>query len=420
MRQTRPLLFGLSALLLLAARGHAQLLAPLDRPLGAVGGVVNGTVDPVLGAAADRTEALVGNVQRLANERISRLDRLVRSNRAALEFDDHGNPAVRGEVIGADISPAAIEAVRKAGFTLIADERIEGLDVQTVRLAVPDHMPLARALKAIRALAPGEWSANPLHFESGGTTSSATGAAISGSAGNARIGMIDGGVAQSPALAGPIEQKGFAREAPAGSAHGTAIASLIAGHGIIRGVMPGAPLLVADVYGRDPAGGNAFAIARALGWMAQRAVPVVTISLVGPANPLLAKVVAAARSRGMTIVAAVGNDGPAAPPAYPASYDGVVAVTGVDGRNRALIEAGRALHLDYAAPGADMLGAKPGGGASELRGTSFAAPLAAARLATLPGHSLGALDREAVDLGQPGPDKIYGRGLVCGDCRTRR
>jgi subtilisin family serine protease len=118
----------------------------------------------------------------------------------------------------------------------------------------------------------------------------------------------------------------------------------------------------------------------------------------------------------MAIVAAVGNDGPAAPPAYPASYPGVIAVTGVDGRNRALIEAGRALHLDYAAPGADMLGAKAGGGMAPLRGTSYAAPLVAARLA---GSSLAALDREAVDLGKRGPDKIYGRGLVCGDCRTK-
>ncbi|WP_373289620.1 hypothetical protein [Sphingopyxis bauzanensis] len=34
----------------------------------------------------------------------------------------------------------------------------------------------------------------------------------------------------------------------------------------------------------------------------------------------------------MLIVAAVGNDGPAAPPAYPACYRGVLAVTGVDAR----------------------------------------------------------------------------------------
>jgi minor extracellular protease Epr len=94
----------------------------------------------------------------------------------------------------------------------------------------------------------------------------------------------------------------------------------------------------------------------------------------------------------------------------------VIAVTGVDARNRVLIEAGRALHLDYAAPGADMLGAKVGGGTIPLRGTSYAAPLIAARLASL--SNLAALDREAVDLGKRGPDKVYGRGLICGNCRN--
>ncbi|WP_456261924.1 S8 family serine peptidase, partial [Campylobacter jejuni] len=91
----------------------------------------------------------------------------------------------------------------------------------------------------------------------------------------------------------------------------------------------------------------ALAIARALGWMATRDAPVVSISLVGPANPLLARAIAAAQARGIIVVAAVGNDGAAAPPAYPASLPGVVAVTGVDGHRHPLFEAGHALHLDY-------------------------------------------------------------------------
>src|SRR3546814_1615500 len=85
----------------------------------------------------------------------------------------------------------------------------------------------------------------------------------------------------------------------------------------------------------EPAGGNASAIARALGWLVQRGAAVTTISLVGPDNKLLATAVSRAQQRGMLIVAAVGNDGPAAPPAYPASYKGVFAVPGVDSRNRA-------------------------------------------------------------------------------------
>jgi subtilisin family serine protease len=133
---------------------------------------------------------------------------------------------------------------------------------------------------------------------------------------------------------------------------------------------------------------------------------------------LLARAVAAARGKGVVVVAAVGNDGPAAPPAYPASYPGVVAVTGVDGRNRALIEAGRALDLDYAAPGADITGADAKGRTVKLRGTSFAAPLAAARIAAaIGGNWQATIDGEAVDLGKKGPDNIYGRGLLCGKCR---
>lgn len=406
------------ATLLLAASAHGQVLQGLQQPLNTIGGAVSGIADPALAPVMDRAGAVMGNVKRLASERVSRLNRLVRSNRGMLEFDDHGDPAVRGEIIGVDIPPAAIEAARHAGFTVVNQDKIEGLEIATVTLTAPEGMPLAPALKRIRAVAPGDWAANQLHFESGAAPLSGSDGVANGAAPNARIGIIDGGVGRHATLAGPVEQRGFARGAPAASAHGTAIASLIAGQGAIRGVTPDAALLVGDVYGDDPAGGNALAIARAVGWLSGRGIRVVNISLVGPANPLLGKVIAAAQAKGIAIVAPVGNDGPAAPPAYPASYPGVIAVTGVDGLNHALIEAGRALHLDYAAPGADMLGAKAGGGTMRLRGTSYAAPLVAARLGAQPSPSTSALDREAIDLGEKGADKIYGRGLICGKCRN--
>jgi subtilisin family serine protease len=180
-------------------------------------------------------------------------------------------------------------------------------------------------------------------------------------------------------------------------------------------------VLVADVYGSDPAGGNALAVARALDWLVGKGVKVVSVSLVGPANPLLARAVAAAQGRGAVIVAAVGNDGPAAPPSYPASYPGVIAVTAVDGRNRALIEAGRALHLDYAAPGADIAATNAAGRRVKVRGTSFATPLVASRVALKWGAGMGPkLDAEAIDLGARGPDGTYGRGLLCTICRPAR
>jgi len=135
----------------------------------------------------------------------------------------------------------------------------------------------------------------------------------------------------------------------------------------------------------------------------------VTVSLVGPPNRAIERAIAGLGARGIMVVAAVGNDGPAAPPQYPASYDGVVAVTAVDARGKALVEAGRPRHLDFAAPGAGLAAALPGKGYASVRGTSFAAPLAAARLAAA--GSIGRLAAEA----RPGKGKV-GRGIVCGDC----
>jgi hypothetical protein len=89
----------------------------------------------------------------------------------------------------------------------------------------------------------------------------------------------------------------------------------------------------------------------------------------------------------------------------------VVAVTGVDSSGRALVEAGKAAHLDFAAPGADMAAALPGHGFTRVRGTSFAAPLAASRLAMA--GSIQQLAGEA----RPGRGRV-GRGIVCGPCRV--
>ena len=98
-------------------------------------------------------------------------------------------------------------------------------------------------------------------------------------------------------------------------------------------------------------------------------------------------------------------------------------MTGVDVRGRALLEAGRALHLDYAAPGADILARNKSGKWREVRGTSYAVPLVAARAAAALDRGSSwraALDREAEDLGPRGPDDRYGRGVLCRACARRR
>ena len=403
------------------ARVAAQVALPQVQLPGAAGPL------PSLPEVDIGRVAVMGD--NLTQLRLDRITALVRGNRDSIELDERGEPAVRGVLVASGVDAAMIARAGEAGFALIDRERIEGLDLDIARFRVPDGRSLARARKQLAKLLPGaEVDADNLYFPSGpaGALPGAALAAAQGG-GKASLGLIDGGVAAHPSVAGRVEQRGFAKGAPSASRHGTAVASLLVGSGAVQGAAPGQRLLAADVYGSDPAGGNASAIARALGWLAQNGVAVTTISLVGPDNRLLSAAVSRAQQRGMLIVAAVGNDGPAAPPAYPASYKGVFAVTGIDAKGRALPEAGRALHVDFAAPGDAVLAATGVGSSDRLRGTSFAAPLVAGRLALrypIPaidriGPAVAALVMEARDLGKPGRDKIYGHGLICGTCGGR-
>lgn len=401
---------GLAILLLLVSGpARAQLGLPLPGgPLGTLGQVTGG-VGETARDALEPVRDITRGASSLARERLQRLSRFVQDNRATVELDDTGAPARRGEVLLLDPGGTDLELVRDKGYGVIEQGGIEELGVAYARLSAPAGLSLKQSLKDLRKLLPGrEITADQIHFPTGSASAASGRTTTTELPRGGTVGVIDGGIAGSDRL---VAQRGFAAGAPKASDHASAIASLLGGAGTAK-------IYGADVYGSDPAGGNALAIAKALGWMRGQGVPVVSISLVGPRNALLGKAIDAARAKGMVVVAAVGNDGAAAPPAYPASYPGVVAVTGVDGKGRVLIEAGNALHLDYAAPGADMTAMVPGRGRVTLRGTSYAAPLAAARIAArYPrlGSSVTALrvvDSEAVS-----PSKRTGRGVLCGACR---
>lgn len=389
-----------------------------DRLVGSVLQPLSGTGTAV-GAIASRLETspLLQSFEpvSLLDLRRERLRLFVREHRAVLEMDDAGNPVRRGEILAIDPAPDLVTRAQAAGFVLLERETLEGLDQTLVLLGAPRGKDIDSALKALRALDPaGRFAPNHVYEPAGGALVAIAAQPAAGDGAAAMsIGMIDGGVATHPALArASIEQRGFAPGAPRASGHGTAVASLLVGEdGRFAGAAAGARLLVADVYGGDPAAGSAQRIARAFGWLATRGARVITISLVGSPNPLIEHAVRAARRRGILVVAAVGNDGPAAPPQYPASYPDVVAVTGVDAKGRALPEAGRASHLDFAAPGAGLAAALPGKGYAEVRGTSFATPLVAARLAHLDDATLARARAEA----EPGRGRV-GNGILCRRC----
>ena len=410
MRAPIAMLAACAALLAVPAAG--QLLPGVNVPQLPVVSPVERDLQRTLDRSVD---ALQQTSTRLLQARNERIAGLLRERRKFVEADANGEPAVRGELLVVDPDAATLAAARGAGFAEAGSEQLGSLGMTIARLQVPLGMPLAEAQKALRRVAPqAEIAPDNLHFESGGGAALPF-AALATAAAPAiatPIGVIDGGPGKGERVAAV---RGFAAGAPAPSDHASAILSLMQGAGASN-------VLAADVFGTDPAGGNALAIVRALDWLAGSGARVLAISLVGPRNAVLDAASAAGRRKGRGGVAPLVNDGPAAPPAYPASYPGVVAVTGVDGRDRALIEAGHALHLDYAAPGADIRGRTRSGKWTRLRGTSYAVPLVAARVAAAlerGGAWQAALDREAIDLGPKGPDAQYGRGLLCGGCGRR-
>jgi subtilisin family serine protease len=402
LRALFPLLFILTA----AVPAVAQVGLPQVNLPGA--GQVLDPLGDTVGAVSEDAQQSARSLLRVQQRT---LDRFIRRNARFVEADRDGNPARRGELLLLDLTAAQQARLEGEGFAVLGREEVEGLGFAVTRLSIPSRLSLAQAEELAARLAPDAGIApDSVHFQSG-----AAPAAVAYQAGvgtvpsRIPVGMIDG--APAPGI-GTFVTRGFATGAPLRSNHGSAIASLLGQAGV-------QDIRVADVYGSDPAGGGALAIAQALGWLVQGGSRVVTISLVGPRNTVVERAIRAATDRGTVIVAAVGNNGPAAAPAYPASYPGVVAVTGVDGRNRALLEAGRALHLDYAAPGADVFGRDVRGRRVRLRGTSYATPLVAARVAAALQRSTNwrrTLDAEAHDLGEPGADQTYGRGLLCGTC----
>jgi subtilisin family serine protease len=233
-----------------------------------------------------------------------------------------------------------------------------------------------------------------------------------------RLGLIDSGVD----LTHPVFREASVTThgcggQPVVNAHGTAVASLMVGRSDkFHGAAPSAALYAADVYCGVPTGGAVDAVADALAWLARERVPIINVSLVGPANVMLENIVRIVVARGHLVIAAVGNDGPAAPALYPAAYPGVVGVTAVDQDGRALAAGNRGSFVALAAPGVDIwIPGQPGSGAAPMdrleTGTSFAAPYVTAALAAF-GNNVDGMLAAALDLGAPGVDPVYGHGLV--------
>ncbi len=242
-----------------------------------------------------------------------------------------------------------------------------------------------------------------------------------------KVGVIDTDIDEvHPAFEGRhIHRFDFAPDGrlPAPNWHGTAVLSLLAGGSLTStpGLIPDAEFFAANIFYSDESGdmtADTISLLKALDWMKAFDVKLINMSFSGPRDGLVGEAIERMGENGVLFVAAAGNDGPLAEPAYPAAYPQVIAVTAVTKDLRNYRYANRGDHIDISAPGVDIWTAAPGGRAGYHTGTSFAAPHVTAVLAVEPPESFkqgkaDLLDNLAVmDLGQEGRDPIYGRGLL--------
>jgi hypothetical protein len=405
-RRRKSWVLAVLALTALAAKADAL-------PLGLPGpNLPNLPAGSVIGRAGDAVDSTLATVRRdLAGRPVV--------SSARFDRDPNGARVVRHEVLAVAPTDQSLAIAQAQGFEVLRTDTLGALGLTVVVLRAPSDS--TDALKTLRAADPsGTYEYDHIYDPSGdiaNASAAQTHAAPALKSGT--VGIVDGGIDRKHSVFADANIVTFnaVSKTDVPSAHGTAVASLLVGN---RGAAPDAKLYAADVFGGEPNGGSAAAIVRGLAWLAQNEVPVINVSLSGPQNAVVGAAVKALVARGFVIVAAVGNDGPAVPVTYPAAYDGVVAVTSVDNAHRIQIDANRGPAVMFAAFGVGVRAAKPGGGYATLTGTSFAAPIVAANLASLiarPNVAAAAAARKrledlALDLGAPGRDPVYGYGFL--------
>jgi hypothetical protein len=218
-----------------------------------------------------------------------------------------------------------------------------------------------------------------------------------------RVAIIDSGVDTAhPELRGRVRiSRNFVDEDAErfrADRHGTAVAGVIAaltnnGTGII-GVAPASELLALKACWHErpgmPALCSTLTLAEALVFAIEQKARIINLSLTGPADPLLARLVRRALERGIVVVAA--SESPLQADGFPLDVAGVIAVADADdtdSHKRAPIK--RSM---LAAPGREVLTLVPGKGYDYMSGSSISTAMVSGVIALLLEHR--AMTREEV------------------------
>lgn len=224
--------------------------------------------------------------------------------------------------------------------------------------------------------------------------------------------------------------------------HGTHVAGTIAGTTNndlgVAGLAYGASIMPIKVLDRNGSGSYAD-VADGIRFAADNGADVINLSLGGPSSAsYLEDAVCYAKNKGVTVVAAAGNDG-ANSISYPAAYDNCVIAVGATRFDETKTDySNSGSSLDLMAPGGDIdmdqnndgysdgvlqqtFGSNPNDfGYYFYQGTSMASPHVAAAAALVlaagkantPNEVQALLQNTADDLGPTGFDNNYGHGLI--------
>ena len=274
------------------------------------------------------------------------------------------------------------------GFTVVTQWPMPSLGMDCVVLALPPGVSLEASIAALQAHTEVAWAQPMNQFQAQGHADPlyslqpaaaqwhlddlhaiATGRRVT-------VAVVDSGIdGTQPDLVNAIDLRAnFVGDRPdAAELHGTAVAGLVAaradnGVGIV-GIAPDAHLFALRACWEVSAQQtlcNSLSLAKALNFAIEHHAEIINMSLSGPVDPLLGRLIDVALSHRQQVVAAV--DARALGGGFPAEHPGVVAVAD------ALADAPPGgIAGAWMAPARDLPATAPGGAWRMVTGTSFAA-----------------------------------------------
>lgn len=326
-----------------------------------------------------------------------------------------------------------IDQLNKVNAVIIKKTELQSLDMALVQFRVPNEFD---SLSVLKKHLPAEWIKQLGRNHIYEANSDPAGEqlvvqeeglkiqkAVCGK--SVKVGLIDTGVEESHQAfsKASIQAKNFMSEdISVPTAHGTAVAGLLIGqHDELVPLLPNATLYAASVfYPRNEysQGAALINLVQALDWLVLNNVSVINMSLTGPENPILQQAIERTGDKGTMIVAAVGNEGPASQPLYPAAYPEVIGATAVDKKQQIYRWANQGDYVDFAALGVSVLTARASNQLGRESGTSIAAPVISSFVACYANglsekeNVVTELNKQVIDLGRTGKDKVFGNGLL--------